>query len=603
MAVLRWIRKFDEGVEKARKKYHAGSASAFDEEFAAFTIYDTTAAEETISTPRFMLVPTDRPHHQPELWKHLHRPLGQILRNDPDLAPLYAGFATLFTLNRGSEATRSATNYLSMSIDAPLSAPGMQELELTRLQFNGPVGTRPLPLTAACLNATGDSGFHTTPIVFYWRSPDNPMDVPWGSIPEGLETWGHVFLSALIPEDEKFGLKKEPHQWGLDGSLQIPENTKAVFGRSDLHTRLKAYYNGLKKNPEDPTTLAAADLERRLAWTVTYFAYACRRNAEAGLLPKGQKASQFNNLAIVCAPASGSIVNSALYLPLACEPGNPEFPRAALKALYLARTVGMPLERLRWEKDATEQGIRDTLDRIRHQTSATIDSVVEEFQYLPESVREALGGHLLARIYLLRATIHAYNRYDRLVFASTFSYPWGSDSPLKVYCEIGLQLGLGRALRASEDDVELRAQDAFSRLRTLGDQGLKVLVGEYFDFDSDIKHFEEAEGLEKNEAFAVLVLLVIKQAVYHTIRAQCRGASGRVHLKVLRKLSHSTLSWKVRNPTVDERAPKSAPRDVEELVELAEFFSRRGRYVYSVTGPTQDSAGWEAEVSFSWALS
>jgi hypothetical protein len=604
MTVSGWIQEFDKGVEEARQMYHAGPAAAFDDEFAAFTIYDTTAAETSISEPLFLLVPEDRPHKQPQLWRRLHKPLGQILRNEVDLSPYYAGFATLFTLNRGRDGTRDAPDYLSMSIDAPLRAPGMHDLKLTRLQFHGTVATRPLPLTAVCLNAADDRSFETVPVVFYWRGTEDPTDESWGKVPEGLETWGHVFVSEAIPEDDETGLKTQPDQWGFHSSLLVAQERNVAHGcaftRSVVLQRLEAFYESLANGHHQPTT--ELELEHRLAWTVTYFAYACRRNLQEGLIAPRAPGRPLDHLAIVCAPASyDPLVGAALYLPLACRPSDPGLSRAALKAFYLARTVGLPLERLRWEDTATEQ----TLDTFRHQTSAAIDSVVGDFQGLPTSLRTELGGHLLARLYLLRTTIHAYNRADPYAFEEAFNYPWqDSDCPLDIYGEIGLQLGFARARRASarEPRVRLLARSAAPELRRSDTAEFRALLGQYFEPRND-ECFAVHEHA-KNEAFAVLMMLAIQQAVYHTIRAQGRGSTGRISLEIAPAADRDSLTCVVRNPSVPGSRTDTVSRDEAELRGLAQLFSREGRYQYNCKGPVYDQAGgdWVTEVSMYWRL-
>lgn len=376
------LRQFDKGVERARKEYadspQRAAASAFSDVFASFALYDVRASENNApEASKFVRVYSDG-GPQPILWKHLHQPLAKILREDPDIGPYYAGFATLFTVDRevSSEADGN-TRYFSMSIDAPLEAPGFQDAFLSRAQFTGKYAEgKPLPLTSVCLNPTRDAHFKSVPIIFHWS--DDPAGVG-KSLPAGselLKAWGHVSVNVPIPRTTEcpgHGLETNVQKCGFTRSINAVDNGEG-FHRQEFLLRLRRFVK------ED--TAAEDALNNQIAWTVAYFAYACECLAEAENTPvatsvfanqniQPESKAPLKRLAIVCAPASyDNVASAALYLPLfypRFDASGDKFARAALKTLYLARALGMPLEHLQEFSSAYKAGVTQTVGVFAHQ--------------------------------------------------------------------------------------------------------------------------------------------------------------------------------------------------------------------------------------------
>ena len=134
-------------------------------------------------------------------------------------------------------------------------------------------------------------------------------------------------------------------------------------------------------------------------------------------------------------------------------------------------------------RESEGRGQEDQRFSFAHQTSAIIDSIVKEFEKLPAETLKSLGSTLMARLYLLRATIDSYREGESLVDVGDFPYPWVPEQePLAVYRDIGLQLGMARALNAPEREIEVKN---FGGLLTdprykFGTPGFDLLRNDYF---------------------------------------------------------------------------------------------------------------------------
>lgn len=363
MNPLSLFEDFDSGVEKAKAWYEARQAGttpvAFGKEFAAFTFYDIKAA--TSPAPNLWKCLDARQREEPRLWQHIHRPLAQILREDKVIGKMYAGFATLFTVDWSLGNDRP--QYPSMAIDVPFSAKGFRNLELSRLQFSDDP-SKPLVLTDICLNKTGDPAFKPKPIIFHWRPMPNDghPDSDWGKSPETLISWSHVFVTTDIPPDDKTGLPLNPDWDQVHCQVHVDSSIDGSLTQSQFLHRLRKAAGataGAMTQPDD-----VRRLENRFAWTIAYFAYGCGKFLNKTL----------DRLAIVCVPASfAGRVSSALYVPLYCDPRSSEFSAAVDKILHLARAVGMPLSNIHdlsiTRREAEIEGIDLVIDAMSHELS------------------------------------------------------------------------------------------------------------------------------------------------------------------------------------------------------------------------------------------
>lgn len=239
-----------------------------------------------------------------------------------------------------------------------------------------------------------------------------------------------------------------------------------------------------------------------------------------------------------------------------------------------------------------------------HHTSAVIDSIIALIEDLPEAVREGMGGLLMAEIHLLRATINSYRKKAARVNPGDFPYRWDDRSPLEVYRDIGIQLGFARAREAPEEERDVR-RAGMSALRAEnrpGEKGFEeykqMLFGKLPEVD------EEVRDHLKHSSFAVLILITLKQAVYHTIRARCRGlAEACVKLNVRSRADDLIFECTVLNPSVSEEEKSRESKEVAQLKDLADRLSnlstlkdhddppspiREHKERYSVEGPIYD---------------
>lgn len=260
----------------------------------------------------------------------------------------------------------------------------------------------------------------------------------------------------------------------------------------------------------------------------------------------------------------------------------------------LEQLFDFEIERARVKIDFGQQKQRAN---FAHQASAVIDSIVQSFDRLSEEVLTSMGGELLAKLYLLRSLINSYRTKYSRVSVGNFQYPWKDDvSPLAVYRDIGIQLGLARAQDASEEEeggMEVRkaGRAALNPENQLGLPGFEV----YRDLFEPLPNvsFHIREHL-KHSSFAMLIILVLKQAVYHTLKARVLvKASEKATILISVKESDGSVIFecKVENPKVTDKDQEKKPKDVKELSDLADRLSNIGDdpSTYSVDGPSFNS--------------
>ena len=587
MSISRHLRDFDHGIQDAlRNRELASRADRLPlsmERFASFCFYDANGTDFACVGVSQKESPT-----QPLLWKHLHNSLQAILREDSDTKSTYAGFATLFTLDRESRSPGGRASYFSMAVDVDLSKPGFKDgLPLTNWQFNSSDPNRPLGVTSICLNADMlDQGYCTKPVIFYWKPRNAPEPDGWGKAPDALASWTHIFVSADIKEDPHTGLAK-PSDWTLDFSEFIFADKDEELTKSEAINRLQNFL-GTGGTRSSISPVEGKALLNRLAWTITYFAYGCKC-LETTLRPN--QPFPFDHLAIVCAPASFEpVVSAALYVPFFGRPGEEALQRAAIKTLFLARALGMPLESLQEFQTGRAQSQGD----FAHQTSAVIGSIAQHICRLPESVLQEIGGHCLALIYLLREAINSYREQPSDIDRGEFPGLWkASDCPLIFYTDVALQLGLARAQDGPEDETEVRAIGRSTKyyLNRPGQSGFAELKDRYFAIipNSDLC----LRPYLKKTTFAVLLLLALKQAVYHTIRASCKGSRSKIILSISVKLHE--FSVRIENPAIPGEVDKIS-KDSRQLALIASRLSGLGDPAirYCVVGPEiqKTSGSW-----------
>jgi hypothetical protein len=178
-----------------------------------------------------------------------------------------------------------------------------------------------------------------------------------------------------------------------------------------------------------------------------------------------------------------------------------------------------------------------------------------------------------------------------------FPYPWNDENSLAVYRDIGIQLGLARALDASAfpdataDDKELARRVREVGLKAsrpdnqIGQAGFDVYRGYFADLP---KPDLPVEMYLKHSNFAVLILLILKQAVYHTIRARIHtDQNATIIISVVKSSKEIVFECVVKNPKVKDDDAGQQSKDSAELRELAERLSDLPDHParYAVEGP------------------
>jgi hypothetical protein len=233
-------------------------------------------------------------------------------------------------------------------------------------------------------------------------------------------------------------------------------------------------------------------------------------------------------------------------------------------------------------------GQRSQQASFAHQTSAVIDTIVHSIERLDEQVRKAMGGALLAKLHLLRATINSYRTEGSRADVGDFPYPWEEgQSPLAVYRDIGLQLGFARAQDGREPKVRTAGRAAL-RSDEPGSAGFEVYRA-YFNALPDTN--PTLDEYLKHSSFAVLILLALKQAVYHTLRANVLGKGpARITLAVNECGEGVAFDCTILNPRVTSKDEQLTSKDAQELADLAQRFSKvsGAKATYWIEGPYFD---------------
>lgn len=373
------LKNFDDGVEAAHKKkvelFGDDLRIAFTHEFAGFAFYEQRNIQRgTSSEPedwRCELL-DDRDTKEPILWSNLHKPLSRILREDKDLRKCYAGFATLFTVNPYKQVDEPS--YASMVIDVDLDAPGFQGLLLSKEQFEK---KQTIPLTAICLNTTGETDFQTVPVAFHWSSPDCSDEQNHPRKNSELASWGHVHICSELPKNKTTGLELDINTIKLWGDRHPDivkvidtidsQTTEIVFGETEFYRRLSNYQQHVTRKS---SLYTKKDLATLLAWTVCYFVYGCEQFLKKtpkdfpGHLAEDETLDQ---LTIICAPASYSQhTSAALYVPVCFKTKEFRLSDIAVKVLSLSRSLGMPLEMLKEHSLGEREGAEKAQDFFSH---------------------------------------------------------------------------------------------------------------------------------------------------------------------------------------------------------------------------------------------
>lgn len=271
--------------------------------------------------------------------------------------------------------------------------------------------------------------------------------------------------------------------------------------------------------------------------------------------------------------------------------GLPDLPEEFLTLLrrLIVEHVGISV---RHTMDTSAGGKKQQIS-FAHQTSSVIDAILERVGRLPEDVRGRMGGLLLAKLHLLRATIHSYRSRSSRFDPGPFPYPWSEDPrpPLEIYRDLSIQIGMARALDAKEAVVKNYAHDSLPACEDPHSPAFEPLR----DLFEPVPAVSPAiERRLKHSSFATLILLSLKQAIYHTLRARIHGgqSEARVCIRVVEGPESIRLVCSIHNPAVpnDDWGQKS--RDAEELKELALRLSNVGEKpsTYEVDGPGYSEA-------------
>jgi hypothetical protein len=236
---------------------------------------------------------------------------------------------------------------------------------------------------------------------------------------------------------------------------------------------------------------------------------------------------------------------------------------------------------------------------IAHQLAPTVDYIGKSFQALPPPVRKNIGGALLANIYLLWAFIDSYrSRVNRTLFGE-FPYPWedNKESPLEVYRNIGIYLGLQRAVYGADDEPAVRnaatvACRPSSKIGTPGFDRYKAMFVPIPMITPNVTiHL-------KHIGFAVLMILVLQQATYHTFRARILHKSlGKVSITMKPFVGDTGFAFRIENPEVRKKDRDKTSKDAQELYALANRLSQNADVLgrYAVTGPRFDHESLKGE--------
>lgn len=284
----------------------------------------------------------------------------------------------------------------------------------------------------------------------------------------------------------------------------------------------------------------------------------------------------------------------SLFIGLSKLPNGKVFPTILelLKSRFL-QTAGVAM------RNRIDQTTGRLTERISfaHQVSAVMDSIVESVARLPSKTQESMGGNLLAKLHLLRATINSYRSKASRIDPGVFPYLPKNENPLDVYRDIGIQLGFARAVDTSAPaDAPNTDRELARKVRTAGRAALRPenQIGQpgfdvYRDFFEKLPepHTSTKDHLEHSN-FAVLILLILKQAVYHTIRARIFSDHNvRISVSVTKPSPDLLLECVVKNPRVKNDDCGQQSKDALELRELAERLSDIPDHPtkYSVDGP------------------
>jgi hypothetical protein len=246
---------------------------------------------------------------------------------------------------------------------------------------------------------------------------------------------------------------------------------------------------------------------------------------------------------------------------------------------------------------STAAGEQQQKITFAHHTSAAIDSILREVNVLPEELKGRLPAVMLAKLHLLRAAIASYRSNDTRVDIGEFPYPWeGGESPLAVYRDVGIQLGFARAQDAPELSAQEAAEIALQPENRLGEPGFDDYRRALFKNLPDIKSKNTIRHL-KHSNFAVLILIALKQAVYHTIRARCRdNVNAQISINVREDEDDIIFECTVINPSAHPDENSNFSKDANQLRDLATRLSHTLNHDvrYSVEGPryVHEADGW-----------
>ena len=236
------------------------------------------------------------------------------------------------------------------------------------------------------------------------------------------------------------------------------------------------------------------------------------------------------------------------------------------------------------------KGKGDQLFSFAHQTSSVIDSIIESLKKLPDNILQGMSSGLITQLHLLHLTINSYRDPKARVDPGNFPYPWMSDSPLTVYRNIGIELGFARAINAPDEEPQVKNEGRlFFLVENHPDQSGFSKYQNIFDELPSIS--EDIQAIFKHSSFAILIIMVFKQAVYHTIRAFIlKNNSEKILVHISDLDCNGIIKCVVENPHVIGDKENIESKDADELSQLANRLSSIGKhpYEYSVDGPHYD---------------
>jgi hypothetical protein len=430
------FQQFEDAVYLAFKKFSSSSESYYHDslitEFVTFSIYDNDR--------RYFKRP-DKKETPAILWEHIHPGFSDILWKL--LKPYsYLGFGVFLYLKYLEHSVKSC----HLVVDAPLKRNKEEIINGSIYNFE-----EAIPLTAACFNIdeTGDSPL--TPIVIHWQSPDFKRKST-KTKRKNAKKISEITITCPIPKAKSGDLQLNYNDIELSGCIKVRGNLKKKTFLERLEKFHKSSQQKFFKNH-----VSKKDLEKRFAWTVTYFAYVYELNRKYH--HKNSSNRPLKNLSIFFMPSTFSPrANSALLLPLKVD--SSQLNEVIEKILLISRAIGLPIEEAQplvklKSIEGRKKGAHLSATISGHEAGAQLVSMRDLIPYitdekLEKTVRKLIFGSI--------NYIHLYLA-DNPNTARIKDFYIAKDESIKSWVEkiakFSWQISLAREIRDEEIKTEL----------------------------------------------------------------------------------------------------------------------------------------------------